>query len=324
MIDGSLSRWSTLQNLLSLKIFSTLSTTLSSQSLQQLSGLIICFGSTFETVHFLRNELLSLSPLLANGTLYYVLYQQAVLACGSGKIPHHTCLLQRWFANCHKSFVDAWLIKSVSMSSAHHGEEVENRHLQETNFLLPQPRRIESISWTLLYFTYTYESEYDAGVCCGSSLTTHIYSYSHNQKHFRHHQNTFDICFLEWLTTPLPTDRRNKLHVELPIGGLKTQPMCSNQVSTEGLTQDNQHLKNPTINRSLSIHSMAFWDFCPLGQNGEATDNQAASNLTWDAPPIMNSTVIGSRKTHLYCSFFTNGGFTVYAVSWCTNLSLHQ
>lgn len=58
------------------------------------------------------------------------------------------------------------------MSSAHLGEEEENRHLQETNFLLPQPRCIERISWTLLYFTYTHESEYDAGACCGSSLTT--------------------------------------------------------------------------------------------------------------------------------------------------------
>lgn len=233
---------------------------------------------------------------------------------------------QRWLANWHKSFWDAWLIKSVSTSSAHLGEEgEENKDLQETNFLLPQPRCIESISWTLLYFTCTNESEYGARVCWGSTPTTRIHSYSRSHKHSRHHQVTFDICFLEWLTPP-PTDRTNKLHLELPIGGLKTQP---------SIFVSKPSFHHPTINCNLSriwgtsksvykIYLMAFWDFCPLGENGEATDNQAASNLTWDVSLLWTQLPSDPGK-HIYTvAFFTNGGFTVYAFSWCPNLNLHH
>lgn len=100
---------------------------------------------------------------------------------------------------------------------------------------------------------------------------------------------TFDIWSVEH--PPVPTEGTNKLHLELPIGGLKTQPLTFVSKASSKLKIITQYFKNPTINRNISkiwgtstsvykIHSMAFWDFCPLGQNGEATDNQAASNLT--------------------------------------------
>lgn len=113
-------------------------------------------------------------------------------------------MYQQWFPNCLSQIILRCLthIIRVSMSSAHSGEQIENRHLQETTSSCQSPHAhkesftISFMSMTLLYSTYfppTCKSEYHASVSeyicwrpilrSGSGLQfehTHIHSHTHH------------------------------------------------------------------------------------------------------------------------------------------------